>query len=159
MPRYILFRIIATLVGFSIGLWLLILTSASASSDASYIPKAYPVHIPAWKLSGQRPTLRVTTTTVKPSKRVSQKPVRGSSVSDPKIFIYLKESGNNPASINKHSGACGLGQSLPCSKLSNVCPDWPINYECQDRFFTAYMMARYKTWEAAYQFWQKSHWW
>jgi hypothetical protein len=41
--------------------------------------------------------------------------------------IVRYESKWNPAAINARSGACGLGQAWPCSKLSDLVPDWPTN--------------------------------
>lgn len=73
-----------------------------------------------------------------------------------KEFIYLKESGNNPGAINKYSGACGIGQALPCSKLPCSLSD----YACQDYWFTNnYMIPRYGTWENARAFWLAHGWW
>ena len=71
------------------------------------------------------------------------------------MFIYMHESGNNPGSVNKSSGACGLGQALPCSKMPCSLSD----YACQDNFFTGYMKARYGTWENAKSFWLAHRWW
>ncbi len=75
--------------------------------------------------------------------------------SDAKLFIYNKESGNNPNSINRSSGACGLGQALPCSKMGCALGD----YACQDAFFTKYAINRYGSWENAKAFWLSHHWW
>lgn len=72
-----------------------------------------------------------------------------------KAYIYSHESGNNPGSINGSSGACGLGQALPCSKM----PCSLTDYACQDSYFTQYMQARYGTWANAQAFWQANHWW
>lgn len=72
-----------------------------------------------------------------------------------KSFIYMKESGNNPGAINASSGACGLGQALPCSKMPCSLSD----YACQDNFFTGYMQNRYGTWENAKAFWLSHRWW
>ena len=74
---------------------------------------------------------------------------------DAKMFIYMKESGNRPSAINASSGACGLGQALPCSKMPCSLSD----YACQDAFFTRYMQARYGTWENARAFWLSHRWW
>lgn len=74
-----------------------------------------------------------------------------------KGFIYTKESGNNPAAVNASSGACGLGQAYPCSKLQAVCPN--MDYACQDAFFTAYANERYGGWGGAYDFWVHNNWW
>lgn len=72
-----------------------------------------------------------------------------------KAFIYFKESGNRTDAINKSSGACGLGQALPCSKLPCTLTD----YACQDAWFTKYMQNRYGTWVNAKAFWLRSNWW
>lgn len=74
---------------------------------------------------------------------------------DDKMFIYMHESGNNPGSINSGSGACGLGQALPCSKMPCSLSD----YGCQDAYFTQYMQNRYGTWANARAFWQANRWW
>lgn len=72
-----------------------------------------------------------------------------------KAFIYFCESGNRTDAINKSSGACGLGQALPCSKMACTLQD----YACQDAWFTRYMQNRYGTWENAKAFWIKNRWW
>lgn len=76
-------------------------------------------------------------------------------MTDAKAYIYQHESGNNPGSINSGSGACGLGQALPCSKM----PCSLTDYACQDAYFTSYMTSRYGTWENAAAFWQVNRWW
>lgn len=86
--------------------------------------------------------------------------------SDAKMFIYQHESDNVPCKINggaidcnydKNELACGLGQALPCSKLTDVCK--LSDYACQDAFFTDYMKGRYGTWENAKSFWVAHRWW
>jgi len=77
------------------------------------------------------------------------------SEAEAKAFIYQKESGNNPGAVNASSGACGIGQALPCSKMPCSLSD----YNCQDQFFTQYMLGRYKTWQAAKVWWDAKHWW
>ena len=72
-----------------------------------------------------------------------------------KQFIYFKESSNQTTAINAQSGACGLGQALPCSKLPCSLDD----YQCQDNWFTGYAMQRYGSWVAAMAFWQNHRWW
>lgn len=66
-----------------------------------------------------------------------------------KAKVYHHESGNNPAAINPTSGACGIGQALPCSKLPCSLDD----YGCQDAWFTSYMEQRYSTWKKAWEYW------
>lgn len=78
------------------------------------------------------------------------------SESEAKAFIYQKESGNRPDAINASSGACGLGQALPCSKLPCSLQD----YACQDNWFTnSYMIPRYGSWANAKAFWLSHNWW
>lgn len=77
------------------------------------------------------------------------------SEADAKAFIYMKESGNRTDAINKSSGACGLGQALPCSKMGCSLQD----YACQDAWFTNYAMKRYGSWTQAKAFWDKNRWW
>ena len=70
-----------------------------------------------------------------------------------------------PFAVNESSGACGLGQSLPCEKLEAACPNWANDYPCQDKYFTKYMLNRYGSWVKAQQFWEQqfnntgSGWW
>lgn len=66
-----------------------------------------------------------------------------------KATLYHKESGNDPGAINPTSGACGIGQALPCSKLPCTLED----YTCQDNWFTQYMQGRYTTWSKALEYW------
>ena len=74
---------------------------------------------------------------------------------DAKSCVYFHESGGRTDAINASSGACGLGQALPCNKLPCSLSD----YACQDSFFTRYALTRYGSWENACAYWQKNHWW
>lgn len=75
------------------------------------------------------------------------------STNDYKLFIYMKESGNNPAAVNS-TGCRGLGQACPGSKLP--CGN---DYACQDAYFTNYAISRYGSWYNAYLFWLSHNWW
>lgn len=66
-----------------------------------------------------------------------------------KAKLEHHESTTNYGAINPDSGACGILQALPCSKLPCVLTD----RECQDRWFKNYMVERYGSWEAAYNYW------
>jgi len=68
-------------------------------------------------------------------------------------FMVQKESGWNPNALNKSSGACGLAQALPCSKLG---PNWS-NPVVSLNWMNGYV-GRYGGWEGAYNFWLKNHW-
>jgi hypothetical protein len=72
--------------------------------------------------------------------------------------IIARESGWNPLAVNKHSGACGLPQALPCAKLAQgggywalqPVPDWQTNPNAQVDWFIAYCDVAYGgIWEAA----------
>lgn len=66
-------------------------------------------------------------------------------------FIYMHESGCSLYNPNSSSGACGLGQAYPCSKLQIACP--AMDYACENAFFNNYAVARYGSWADAYSYW------
>lgn len=68
--------------------------------------------------------------------------------------IVTNESGWNPYAKNVNGGACGLGQSLPCSKMD--CEKW--DYECQVDWVIKYIKNRYHTPIEAWKFWQNKNW-
>jgi hypothetical protein len=51
--------------------------------------------------------------------------------------------------VNPYSGACGLPQALPCSKLSDVVPDWATNARGSVDWAMAYVHKRYGSWYGA----------
>lgn len=69
-------------------------------------------------------------------------------------FMVQRESGWNPNAVNVSSGACGLAQALPCSKLG---PQWN-NPIVALNWMNGYVNGRYGGWEGAYNFWQANHW-
>lgn len=68
--------------------------------------------------------------------------------------IVQQESGWNPFSINRSSNACGLPQSLPCSKMN--CELW--DYECQVKWMASYIKDRYETPDKALAFHNEKGW-
>lgn len=70
-------------------------------------------------------------------------------------YIASKESGWNPNATNASSGACGLIQAYPCSKVPGS------GYNPVDNLVWAngYAVGRYGSWAAAYAFWTSNHWW
>ncbi|MEW2460689.1 MULTISPECIES: aggregation-promoting factor C-terminal-like domain-containing protein [Microbacterium] len=70
-------------------------------------------------------------------------------------YIVSRESGWNPNATNKSSGACGLVQALPCSKV----PGNGYNPVDNLRWATGYATGRYGSWAGAYNFWTTNHWW
>lgn len=73
------------------------------------------------------------------------------------VWIINHESGWNPQATNPSSGAYGLPQSLPGSKMASAGADWQTNYQTQLRWFVSYC-SRYGGIQGAYQFWQKNNW-
>lgn len=62
--------------------------------------------------------------------------------------IVRGESGWNPNAVNRSSGACGLGQQLPCGKWGG---DWRDPVKAL-RDIESYVMGRYGSWSAAVTF-------
>jgi hypothetical protein len=67
-------------------------------------------------------------------------------------WLINKESGCNPGAVNKSSGACGIPQALPCSKLGTSDP------VAQIRWMQNYVNQRYGGWAGAVA-WHRSHNW
>ena len=72
------------------------------------------------------------------------------------INLWNKESGWNPNSYNKKSGACGIPQALPCSKISKS--EGSSDWKAQIRWGVKYINARYKTPCNAWNHFLKKHW-
>lgn len=70
-------------------------------------------------------------------------------------YIVSRESGWNPNATNPSSGACGLVQAYPCSKV----PGSGYNPIDNLRWSNGYAVGRYGSWEQAYAFWSSNHWW
>ena len=68
--------------------------------------------------------------------------------------IVTRESGWNPNAINKSSGACGLGQQLPCGKWAGAWND-PV---AALRAMNSYVVGRYGGWPQAVAFWNSNGW-
>jgi len=66
--------------------------------------------------------------------------------------IVTRESNWNLNAVNRSSGACGLGQALPCSKLPGH------SAEDQVKWMLGYIADRYGTPDAAWDFWQAHNW-
>ncbi len=70
-------------------------------------------------------------------------------------YVVSRESGWNPNATNSSSGACGLVQALPCSKVPGNGYDPVDNL----RWASGYATGRYGSWAGAYNFWINNHWW
>ena len=68
------------------------------------------------------------------------------------------ESGWNPSATNASSGAYGLVQALPGSKMASAGADWKTNPATQIKWGLDYMNSRYGSPAKAWAFWQTNHW-
>ncbi|MEV7685336.1 transglycosylase SLT domain-containing protein [Streptomyces bungoensis] len=72
--------------------------------------------------------------------------------------IVERESGWNPSATNSSSGAYGLVQALPASKMSSAGSDWKTNPATQIKWGLDYMNSRYGSPAKAWSFWQANGW-
>lgn len=73
------------------------------------------------------------------------------------VYIITHESGWNPQATNPSSGAYGLPQSLPGSKMASAGADWQTNYQTQIKWFLSYCNERYGGVTQAYNYWLANH--
>lgn len=74
-------------------------------------------------------------------------------------YIVSHESSWRPTATNSSSGAHGLCQSLPASKMASAGKDYMTNPVTQLRWCHHYAMNRYSSWWSAHAFWQANRWW
>lgn len=65
--------------------------------------------------------------------------------------LIQHESGYQSQVANKNSGACGIFQAYPCSKLLAVCPD--MSEDCQIAWGLNYIENRYQSPSKAWKHW------
>lgn len=59
------------------------------------------------------------------------------------VNLWMKESHWNPTAKNRSSGAYGIPQALPGSKMASAGADWATNAETQIRWGIGYIAGRY----------------
>lgn len=74
------------------------------------------------------------------------------------VKLWNRESSWNPNAVNKKSGACGVPQSLPCSKMKSEGADYRTNYKTQIRWGLKYIKGRYGSPSGAWQHSQRTGW-
>lgn len=72
-------------------------------------------------------------------------------------YIINHESGWNPKATNGGSGAYGLPQSLPGSKMASAGSDWRSNPITQLKWMKSYVSSRYGGIGNAYRYWLSHH--
>jgi hypothetical protein len=73
-------------------------------------------------------------------------------------WIVSRESGWSVTATNPSSGAYGLGQALPGSKMASAGSDWQTNPVTQIKWTLGYMDERYGSPCAAQSFWESHNW-
>ena len=71
--------------------------------------------------------------------------------------LWNYESGWNVHAANA-SGAYGIPQALPGSKMGSAGPDWQDNFQTQVKWGLGYIKGRYGSPCSAWSFWQGNHW-
>lgn len=74
-------------------------------------------------------------------------------------YIVSHESSWNYKAVNPSSGAYGLCQALPGTKMGTIASDWQTNPVTQLTWCDNYAEERYGSWQSAYEFWIKNNWW
>lgn len=74
------------------------------------------------------------------------------------LTLIYHESGCRPTASNASSGAYGIGQALPGSKMASVGSDWETNPVTQIRWMSQYVTGRYGGWGQAMSYWWDHHW-
>ena len=131
--------------------------------------------IVTYQIDADNPRIRSEIQSIVLREPVAQIEVRGTSLSGTKAdmaragiaesdFVYVdyivfKESTWNYLARNPSSGAYGLCQALPGSKMASAGSDWETNPVTQLRWCDSYAKARYGSWSAAYSFWLRNHYW
>ena len=72
--------------------------------------------------------------------------------------LWMRESGWNHFAQNPSSGAYGIPQALPASKMASAGADWATNPETQIRWGLGYIDARYGTPCAAWEHSERKNW-
>lgn len=72
--------------------------------------------------------------------------------------LWEKESNWKTTAMNASSGAYGIVQSLPASKMATVGPDWETNYQTQIKWGLNYIKERYGSPSAALGFHLANNW-
>ena len=74
------------------------------------------------------------------------------------VKLWNRESSWNLNAVNKKSGACGIPQSLPCSKMASAGADYRTNYKTQIRWGLKYIYSRYGSPANAWKHSQRTGW-
>lgn len=74
------------------------------------------------------------------------------------VSLWNRESGWNPSSYNRSSGAYGIPQALPASKMASAGSDYMTNYKTQINWGLSYIKSRYGSPTAAWSYFKNTGW-
>ena len=74
------------------------------------------------------------------------------------VALWNKESGWNANASNRYSGAYGIPQALPASKMASAGSDYLTNYQTQVNWGLSYIKSRYGSPSAAWSHSQRTGW-
>lgn len=74
-------------------------------------------------------------------------------------YIVEHESSWRSTATNASSGAYGLCQALPASKMASIAGDYKTNPVTQLKWCHQYAHARYGGWWGSFAFWRSNKWW
>lgn len=74
------------------------------------------------------------------------------------VKLWNKESHWNAKARNRYSGACGIPQAYPCSKMKKYGKDYKTNCKVQIKWGLNYIKKRYKTPSKAWKHFQRKRW-
>lgn len=74
------------------------------------------------------------------------------------INLWNKESGWNPYAYNPSTGAYGIPQALPASKMATKGSDYQTNYQTQIKWGLSYISSRYGNPQTAWNHWLSKGW-
>lgn len=72
--------------------------------------------------------------------------------------MWERESSWDPSAENPSSGAYGIAQALPASKMSEFGSDYRTNAKTQIKWGLSYISSRYDSPCGAWSFWQRNNW-
>jgi hypothetical protein len=125
---------------------------------------------------GKPQQAEIAPTVVSQLQQVTAKPVRELAVISPHEALMLKagipqsewnatsyivshESSWNPSARNAETGAYGLCQAYPASKMASAGRDYRTNPVTQLKWCHSYAQNRYNGWWGAFAFWRGNKWW
>jgi len=104
------------------------------------------------------PAHAATTSSASQAQRIAHKMIPNAAQYKAFANIVKHESGWNVSATNASSGAYGLVQALPASKMASAGSDWKHNAATQIKWGLDYMNSRYGSPVAAWNFWQANGW-